>query len=250
MIISHKYKFIFIKTRKTAGTSIEIFLSRFCGTNDVITPILPPEDGHYPRHYKRYFNPIREISAHNSGEVIKTLKDFFKRNKYYNHIPASRIKSRISDDIWHSYYKFCVERNPWDKTLSHYHWLTYSTGRKFSFSEYISTRKTRLNSFALFSNYMGSKSFCFNYPLYTDGLKHENIIVDYIAKYENLNVELTRIFRKLGIPFEGNLKIKAKSNYPKDNNSDEKFYSVKHRSQIDKIFRKEIEMHGYTFHDT
>ncbi|WP_275670288.1 hypothetical protein [Okeania hirsuta] len=39
MIISHKYKFIFLKTIKTSGTSIEIYLSRFCGDDDVITPI-------------------------------------------------------------------------------------------------------------------------------------------------------------------------------------------------------------------
>ena len=39
MIISHKYKFIFLKTTKTAGTSVEISLSRFCGDDDIITPI-------------------------------------------------------------------------------------------------------------------------------------------------------------------------------------------------------------------
>ena len=38
MIVSHKYKFIFIKTRKTAGTSIEYNLSKYLGKEDIITP--------------------------------------------------------------------------------------------------------------------------------------------------------------------------------------------------------------------
>src|SRR5262245_57999721 len=39
MIISHRHKFIFMRTTKTASTSMEISLSRFCGPEDVITPV-------------------------------------------------------------------------------------------------------------------------------------------------------------------------------------------------------------------
>ena len=56
MIISHKHRFIFIKTRKTAGTSIEIFLSQFCDKDDILTPIgegevLRKEQNIVPQNY-------------------------------------------------------------------------------------------------------------------------------------------------------------------------------------------------------
>jgi hypothetical protein len=39
MIVSHEHKFIYLKTKKTAGTSIELALSRLCGPDDIITPL-------------------------------------------------------------------------------------------------------------------------------------------------------------------------------------------------------------------
>ena len=44
MIISHRHKFIFVKTKKTAGTSIETLLASVCGEEDVITEISEEEE--------------------------------------------------------------------------------------------------------------------------------------------------------------------------------------------------------------
>ena len=44
MIINHEKKIIFIKTKKTAGTSLEIALSKYCGANCVIAPIAPVDE--------------------------------------------------------------------------------------------------------------------------------------------------------------------------------------------------------------
>src|SRR5207248_8898002 len=38
--------------------------------------------------------------------------------------------------IWNSYFKFCVDRNPWDKVLSHYHMHAYRLGGALSLDQY------------------------------------------------------------------------------------------------------------------
>ncbi|MDX1711046.1 MAG: hypothetical protein R3316_07890 [Rhodovibrionaceae bacterium] len=45
MIVSHKHRFISVKTEKTAGTSIEAMLSPLCGPDDVVAPVHPPVEG-------------------------------------------------------------------------------------------------------------------------------------------------------------------------------------------------------------
>ena len=43
MILSHKHRFISLKTQKTGGTSVELALRELCGTEDIVAP-LPLED--------------------------------------------------------------------------------------------------------------------------------------------------------------------------------------------------------------
>jgi len=44
LIINEKLKIIFVKTKKTAGTSFEIALSKFCGEEDIITPLTSKDE--------------------------------------------------------------------------------------------------------------------------------------------------------------------------------------------------------------
>ncbi|WP_293150922.1 hypothetical protein [Okeania sp. SIO2C9] len=83
MIISYRYKFIFLKTKKTAGTSVEISLSRFCGDDDVITPISLEDEAIRKLLGKRQQNYL-DFDAH--GNEYK---------KYFNHITAKEIQSVI-----------------------------------------------------------------------------------------------------------------------------------------------------------
>lgn len=204
MIVSHKYKFIFVKTIKTAGTSIEIFLSPHCGEEDIVTPIVPHVTPHVPR---------------NHGD------------EFFNHMPARRIRKLVGADVWQRYYTFCVERNPWDKTLSHYHMFRYRSGGRLTLDEYFEKGR-----------------FCLNYPKYTG--QRGRIMVDRVLKYERLSQELAEVFAQLGIPYDGSLGIRAKSEYRNDHRPYQQVLTEEQRNIVEEAFAKEIELFGYRFDDT
>ena len=89
MIISHTHKFIFIKTVKTAGTSIEGFLSQHCGPEDVLTPIFPPIEGHEPRNYEGSVHPLSEILRLPFGPVSAWRHISSQRQRFYRHMQGS-----------------------------------------------------------------------------------------------------------------------------------------------------------------
>jgi hypothetical protein len=227
MIISHKYKFIFIKTQKTAGTSIEVFLSRYCGPNDVLTTIQPYVEPHEARNYIGLFNPLPEMALRIKSPISST-KDLVGRRRFFNHMPASLVKARIPARVWNSYYKFCVERNPWDKCVSSYYMI-----------------KERQAKNLTFEHYMARGRYPINYPLYTD--KKGQILVDRVVGYEHLVEELDEIFSQLGVPFHGDLGVRAKSNYRPGNSDYRGMFTEQQRLLVENAFKREIELHGYIF---
>ena len=99
MILSHKYKYIFIKSFKTASTSLEIALSKFCGTKDIITPIIDEDE------------KIRKANGFNGPQNLDN------NNVFHEHMSASEVKSNVSKEIWNNYFKFVVVRNPFDQII-------------------------------------------------------------------------------------------------------------------------------------
>ena len=229
MILSHKYKFIFIKTAKTAGTSIEVFLSKYCAPTDILTPIEPPVEGHQPRNYLGFINPIPEILERPAKFFSVLRHSITSREKFYRHMPAFEVQKRIPYDVWNSYFKFCVERNPWDKVLSHYYMHAAREGGSLSLDQYLARSRFPFNSFR-YTNRAGTR-----------------IIVDRILHYENLIRELGEVFSQLNIPFEGTLGVQAKSEFRTDRRPYQQIFNDEQRRIVEKAFAKEVELHRYRF---
>ena len=78
-IISHSKKFIFVKTNKTAGTSVEIALSKYCDENDIITQITMNDE------------KFREKLGYRGQQN-------HMNGKYYNHMPIFEISDYIGEE--------------------------------------------------------------------------------------------------------------------------------------------------------
>jgi len=210
LIISHKFKFIFILVPKTASTTLQIALGSVCGDDDIITS----DTKSVVEQGKKYgFTPRND--------------EEFKKQK---HASARKIKNKVPAEVWRDYFKFVFERNPYDKMVSKYWMLLSSGGYQADFEQFCT------------DCVKGTQTFPLGYQMYT---RDEKIAVDYIGKYESLKNDFNFICMKLGIPNEVDLpKFRAEHRENKKHFS--KYYDSKTKEIVKNHYQKEIEMFGYS----
>ncbi|MBI1184021.1 hypothetical protein GC194_07110 [bacterium] len=229
MIVSHKHRFIFIKTRKTAGTSLEIALSEYCGDSDIITPIDRDDEaaratltGRQAQNYKL------GLARHLPNEWLGMLLGK-PRKSFYNHMPAQEAKALLGDTIWNSYYKFCFERNPFDKVLSQY----FARGGDDAFGSVMGYLKS------------GEVARLRGYDMYS--LNHLPAM-DHVYKFEEMNESLREISEKLALPKPLKLpEYKAKGGRRGDKRHYREVLTEEEKELISLIFAREIKLLGYSY---
>jgi hypothetical protein len=232
MIISHEHKFIFLKTKKTAGTAIEAALSELCGPSDVITPYREESEtdrkGLGPQNY-RIEHPLKPKRPLWRKLLGRPERYYHHSVGFYEHMPASRVRDYVGEDVWRSYFKFAFDRNPWDRQVSWYLYKTKSKSIRPSFERFMQDRR---------------RAFVTNYAIYTiDGA----LAVDFVGRYENLQDELAKALDLAGVG--QHLKVPRTNVTPdKDQARDYRsYYSDATRERVAEWYAPEIALLHYGF---
>lgn len=245
MIISHRHRFIFLKPRKVAGTSVEVALAEHCGPEDVITPI-----GAY--------NPAWDRDRYQAvGRKWPGLR---------RHATLAEARRWVGEEVWRSYFTFTVVRNPWDLVVSQYHWATRNdqvnqTVRRLLWRFVRKPRRLQRNVLLLgarLAEALGGfqridfdffATFMLRYYPHNDAFyfgEDGRLGLDFVIRYEHLAADLAEVCDRLGLPGVALPSLKSKVRPTRDYRP---YYDARTRSNVACFYQRFIDTFGYAFAD-
>ena len=184
MIVLHEPGIIFLKSRKTAGSSFEIALSAFAQSGDVVTPINGGDDD--VRENLGYPGPMNYEKTTAEAFAHPTLRDLRRKLKgqkilkYYNHCTASGARLHLGKKRWKQMIKVSIVRNPWDYLVSYYYWGNRGQSELPDFQSWCLEKKRLMNR---------------NHKQYFIG---NRCVVDRFIRYENFREDLLCLEEEFG----------------------------------------------------
>ena len=189
MLVSHTKEFIFTKTQKTAGTSVESYFERYCMFDGCW------EEAHF-RDETISEAGIIGYRGFNRGPAI-----------WYNHMPAKNIRDLIGQKTWNQYFKFTVVRNPFDKMISGFAMMEYRSknGRKQDDSKHkvewtgdVNIELEKITEIRRFRQWiLGGGAFIDRDVYQIEGRE----CLDYFIRFEQLHDGIKHVCDHLGIVF-------------------------------------------------
>ena len=249
MIVSHRNRFIFFKPLKTAGTSIEAFLSRSCGEKDITTG-----------------PSISDNKLIEPAFIERNNKDDNGVHRFHSHTYPD-LFYKLSKSKWGDYTKITCVRNPWDLCVSYYWWSMLSTDHSsmtsnrnhfiekgmFIFKEDNYAEVIRKFKKFLFSPSEIGKNNCDGpetFPMVIDFLARESERfirddIDFYIRFENIKDDLQAVCSNIGIQ-PGDIPRFKTSHRRLDIHYSE-YYDNIAKSVVEKKFQACIEKFNYYF---
>jgi len=217
MLISHRHRFIYTKTFKTAGTSVESYFEPFCmGPGEW-------QQLHERPQYESAHGVIGFRGAHPPPGL-----------RWWNHMPANDIRQRVGELVWGSYFKFCVVRNPFDRAVSAFY-FDRSKGRLAPSAD---------GDAAQFERWLAGGRLRMDREQYV--IEAGKLALDDVIRYERLAFDLEGICAKLGVAWEPARLPTFKAGIRPQVDL-ESLYSERARAIVERQCAFELEHFGYEF---
>ncbi len=223
-IISHDHRFIFVHIPKTAGTSI---------TRALLSQEVP-----------LYRKAIRKLTHLHTRLLPGPASPRLSQPPIPKHAKAKDIKKMVGRKIWNSYFTFAIVRNPWDLMVSSYHWWLQHAEIWEKLQPYHEAVRAMDGFDRFIRSDLGrerineARGDIFDWLTDEDG----GIIVDYVARYEQLQDEYNKICQITGIP---------PVSLPQTNTTRRSDYRDYYDDQSQKLvqerFHRTIKQFGYSF---
>lgn len=184
MIYLKSRNIIFIKPRKTAGTSVEIALSANACEDDIITPVSPEDEllrlaapFQFPVNWAtdkmsedQYYRSVCTMDK--TGNITGLFQLLEKKARFFNHMRQEQIEQEIGSALFAKAYKISMLRHPYEQLISQAYWRSSQPGASSFISqiEYLLCHSELANS-GIYFNATGTK-------------------IDFLIRYEELYKDL------------------------------------------------------------
>lgn len=242
VLVSHRYKFIYVAGYKVASTSVAAFFERYCLPEEQEAAHVPKCESRLvttkagfigPRPSEKGFTPVILDTVASQGVLV--VPPGMDRANFANsippmfsHLPLSRILNTPYIDVSFKqlkrYFKFTVVRNPWDVQVSMYHYIV--NDRSESFDHFV-RRLCTVNS-NIYS--LNGKPAC-----------------DFYIRFENLENDIRSVCNTLGIPCGEKLELPNHRTTIRNDKEYRKYYTLELRDLVADKCAVEIELFGYAF---
>jgi hypothetical protein len=224
MLVSHRYKFIYTKTRKTAGSSVESYFEPFCMGEGEWTE----------RHFREEYVSAAGIIGFRGKPANMGAA------RWWNHMPARLIRERLGEDTWRSYFKFCVIRNPFEKAISAFYHdkrndrsgrprqgVLWSDEDPQLFEEWLERRPPPIDR----------DTFCIQ----------GRFALDDVIRYETLTPDIQRICQRLGLRWRPERLPAFKAGIRPPEATAQRLYTPRSRQMVREAHRFELRYFSYEF---
>lgn len=222
-LVSHKYKFIYVKTYKTASSSLYRLFSAYC-----CIPAAADELAAAWGSEKHQTLNVPILSKYGS---IGTKNNGTKIENWGSHIPLSAVKRELGEKIFNSYFKFTSVRDPFDQAIS----MFYHINEKLKYC----TEPGHV--IELFHNFLKNEYDADqNWNQYA--IDDTPSCDDYI-RFEDLDNEINRILQILNI--EPKYKVQQLRKYMPPVCGSNFLFRPYNRDLYNTMFKKELDLFGY-----